>query len=171
MLRALAKLLKVLNSEAHPGQVALGLCFGMVLGLTPLWSVHNVLVLLLVFVLRTNLSAFLLSAILFSGSAYLLDPVFHQIGLGLLTAGALQGVWTALYGIPLMRLTQFNNSVVMGSLVVSLALFGPMYWLSCMLIQRYREVLLARVRRFRIVQVLSASRLAGVYRTLGGGAP
>ncbi len=171
MLSALAKLLKILNSEANPGQIALGFCFGMVVGLTPLWSLHNLLVLLLVMVLRTNLSAFLLSAVLFSGSAYLLDPLFHQIGLGLLTASALEGVWTALYGMPLMRVAQFNNSVVMGSLVVSIVLFGPLYWGACLLIKRYREVLLARVRRFRIVQALAASRLAGVYRTLGGGIP
>ena len=60
MLRTIAKLLKVLNSETEPGQISLGFCFALVAGLTPIWSLHNVFVLLLVLLLRVNLSAFLL---------------------------------------------------------------------------------------------------------------
>ena len=81
MLQAIAKLLKVLNSESEPGQISLAVCLAMVIGLTPFYSLHNLLVLLLVFLLRVNVSAFILGFIVFSGAAFLLDPLFHNLGL------------------------------------------------------------------------------------------
>ena len=123
MLRTFAKFLKILNSDAEPGQISLGFAFAMIAGFTPLMSLHNLLVLLLVLLLRVNLSAFLLGLAFFSALAFALDPLFHQIGLALLTLPALNGMWTALYNSTLWRLERFNNSIVMGSLAVSLALF------------------------------------------------
>ena len=114
MLKTLAKLLRVLNSETEPGQISLGLCFALVAGLTPLWSLHNIVVLFCVLVLRVNLSAFLVSLPVFSAFAYLLDPLFHAIGLPLLTSGSLEPLWTSLYNSTLWRLERFNNSIVMG---------------------------------------------------------
>jgi uncharacterized protein (TIGR03546 family) len=89
MLRLLARFLKVLGSETAPGQIALGVTLAMVAGLTPLSAPHNLLVLLLLLVLRANLSAFLVALAAFSGFAYLLDPVSHRVGLWLLTLPAL----------------------------------------------------------------------------------
>src|SRR5581483_8555891 len=130
MLKTLANLLKVLNSETHPGQISLAFCLAMVAGLTPLWSLHNLLVLLLVLLVRVNLSAFLLGLAFFSGLAYGLDPLFHRVGLAVLTAGPLDGLWTALYNSPVWRMERFNNTLVKGSLVVSLLAFIPLYFLS-----------------------------------------
>lgn len=173
MLRTVAKLLRVLNSETEPGQISLGFCFALLAGLTPLWSLHNLLVLLLVLVLRVNLSAFLLGLVFFSGLAYLLDPLFHRIGLALLTAGSLQDLWTSLYNTTVWRLERFNNSIVMGSLIFSMVTFVPFFLLSNMLIRRYRAHVLAWVQKTRLMQVFRASKLYGAYQSvsgLGGGA-
>jgi uncharacterized protein (TIGR03546 family) len=172
MLRAILKLLHVLNSEAEPGQISLALAFGLITGFTPLWSLHNLLVLLLVLVLRVTLSAFLLGAAVFSGVAYLLDPVFHRVGLAVLTAQPLEGVWIALYNSTLWRIERFNNSIVMGSLLISLALFVPTVLALNWAIRQYRARVLASVKRLRIVQALTATKFAQMYRSysnLGGG--
>ena len=172
MLRILARLLRVLNSETNPGQISLGFCFAMVAGLTPLLSLHNVLVLLLVLVLRVNLSAFLLGLAVFSGIAYLLDPLFHWNGLEILTAPALQDLWTSLYNSTMWRLERFNNTIVMGSLVFSLVLFVPLYFLSNQLILRYRQHVLAWVEKTRLMQFFKASKVYQIYQSLphfGGG--
>lgn len=168
MVRTIAKLLRVLNSETEPGQISLGFCFALVAGLTPLWSLHNLVVLLLVLILRVNLSAFLLGLLFFSGLAYLLDPLFHRLGLALLTAGSLEGLWTSLYNSTLWRLERFNNSIVMGSLVFSLAAFVPFYLLSNMLIRRYRAHILAWVQKTRLMQMFKASRLYNAYQSISG---
>ncbi len=163
MLRALAKLLAVLNSETRPGQITLGFCFAMVAGFTPLWSLHNLLVLLLVLVLRVNLSAFLLGLAFFSTVAFALDPLFHRLGLAVLTASGLEPLWTALYNQRFWRLEQFNDSIVMGSLAVALALFVPLPLAGNALIVRYREYALAWVRRTRIMLWLKATRFWRLY--------
>ena len=173
MLKTLANLLRVLNSETEPGQISLGLCFALIAGLTPLWSLHNIVVLLGVLVLRVNLSAFLVALPVFSGLAYLLDPLFHAIGLPLLTSGSLEPLWTSLYNSTLWRLERFNNSIVMGSLVFSLVAFVPTLLLFNCLIRRYRDHVLAWVQQTRIMQLFKASKLYGAYHSvsrLGGDA-
>lgn len=166
MLRAFARLLKALNSETEPGQISLAFCFSMIVGLTPFMSLHNVLVLLLALLLRVNLSAFILGLIFFSGLAFLLDPFFDRIGLALLTAGSLEGLWTMLYNSALWRIERFNNSVVMGSLFVSLLLFLPLYYTGNLLIRRYRKHLLAWVNKTRIMHAFKASKLYHAYRSV-----
>ncbi|WP_447964833.1 TIGR03546 family protein [Nitrospira sp. Ecomares 2.1] len=171
MIKLLAKLLRVLNSETEPGQLSLGLCFAMIVGLTPLLSLHNLFVLLLVFILRVNLSAFLFGLALFTAMAYLLDPLFHLLGLTVLTAPTLEGFWTSLYQSVWWRLEHFNNSIVMGSLVFSVAMFVPVLLLSNLLIRRYRQHVLAWVQKTRIMQMFKASKLYQTYETFSSWRP
>ncbi|MDX2447552.1 MAG: TIGR03546 family protein [Desulfobacterales bacterium] len=166
MLTIVAKIFKTLNSETEPFQISLALCFAMIAGLTPLWSLHNFIVLLLVLILRVNLATFILAWLGFSGIAYLLDPVLHAFGLHILTADALKGFWTSLYNSTLWRLSNYNNSLLMGSLITSLGLFVPLFFLSNMIIRKYREHIFAWVMKSRIVQVLKASKFYGIYKSV-----
>ena len=45
IFRFLAKLLKILRSAATPGQISGGFILGMIMGLPPFWSLHNLVVL------------------------------------------------------------------------------------------------------------------------------
>ncbi|MBU0480741.1 MAG: TIGR03546 family protein [Proteobacteria bacterium] len=168
MLKLIARFLKVLNSDAEPGQISLAFCFAMVAGLTPLASPHNILVLFLVCILRANLSTFLLGLLVFTGIAYLLDPLFNLIGIALLTMGPLNSLWTALYNTTLFRLENFNNSIVMGSLAFSVVLFAPMYFLSSLLVVRYRDHVLRWVERSRLMKFFMASKLYTLYKSITG---
>jgi len=62
----------------------LAVCLGMIIGLTPLGSAHNAIVLLFVLMLRVNLGIFLVSLGLFSGLAYFVDPISELLGFWLL---------------------------------------------------------------------------------------
>lgn len=168
MLRSLAKLLAALNSEAEPGQISAGLCLGMVLGLTPLFSLHNLLVVLFALVLRVNLSGVLVGFAAFSAVAWAIDPLFSALGLSVLTAPSLEPFWTRLYASDLWRLARFNHSILMGSVLVSLALFVPAFLLFNALIRRYRAHVLAWVRRSRLMTALKATRFWGLYEGLAG---
>jgi len=165
MLRTIAKLLKALNSETEPGQISLALCFSMIVGFTPLFSLHNLPVFLLVLVLRVNLSTFILGLILFSGVAWLLDPIFHWIGLAVLTSSGLKGIWTVFYNMTLLRLAKFNNSIVMGRFLFSMVLFVPLYFSANKIIMQYREHVLTWVQKTRIMQALKATKLYSVFTT------
>jgi uncharacterized protein (TIGR03546 family) len=168
MIHRIANLLKVLNSETDPAQISLALCFAMIMGLTPLYSIHNLIVLFFLLLLRVNLSTFILGWLFFSGVSYLLDPFFHRIGLAVLTAKSLEAIWTALYNIVIFRLANFNNSIAMGSLLVSFILFVPVFLLSNILINKYRDHILAWVRKTRLMQLLKGSKLFQAYEAVTG---
>jgi len=168
MLKAIAKLIKVLNSDAEPGQIGAAVGFSMIAGFTPFWSLHILVVLLLVLVIRVNLSAFLLGLAFFSGLAFGLDPLFHRLGFWLLTSDSLNGIWTAMYNQTLWRVEHFNNTIVMGSLAASLVLFVPCLLLSNLLIRQYRSRVMVWVQRTRIMQAIKASKFYGYYQTVSG---
>lgn len=164
----IAKLLRILNSETDPSQIALGLCFALIMGLTPLMSLHNLVVLFLVLVLRVNLSIFILGFTVFSGVAYLIDPIASRLGLAVLTAPALQGIWTALYNTSIGRIENFNNTITMGSGVLAMLLFVPLYFLTVRIVVEYRERILEAIRRTKLMQILKASRLYDAYSRISG---
>ncbi|MFP4616224.1 MAG: TIGR03546 family protein [Thiohalorhabdus sp.] len=168
MLQLLARLLKALNSENSPAQLAGALALGVVVGMTPLWSPHNLLVFLLALVLRINLTTFLLAWGLFTGLAFLLDPWFHALGLALLTSEALRSLWTALYNTAPGRLSGLFNTVTLGSLLASLAAAGVLFPATLWAVRRYRRHVLERVRRSRIMTFLRANRLYRLYAELRG---
>ncbi len=168
MLTVLAKLLKVLNSDDNPAQIAAAVVLAAFIGLSPLLSVHNALLLLLVLWLRVNLSLFLLSFLLFSGLAYALDPLSHQLGLALLQNASLEPLWTALYNIPLWRLLAFNNSLVLGSVALSALLALPLFFACVYAVRNYRERLRERVMNSRLGLMLKGSKLFGIYSSLNG---
>lgn len=166
MVMTIAKLLKVLNSETEPGQISLALSFSMIAGLTPFFSVHNLIVLLLVMIIRVNFSSFILGLGLFSAVSLMLDPLFHGVGLKALTLKPLEGLWTAMYNSTLWRIERFNNTVLMGSLLVSLILFIPLYLSANFAIRKYREHVLRWVRKSRLMQAFTGTRLYKAYRSV-----
>jgi uncharacterized protein (TIGR03546 family) len=168
MIELIAKTLKVLNSETDSRQISLAFCLAMVMAFTPLFSLHNLLVLMAALLLRVNLSTFSVSWIVLSAIAYALDPIFHHIGLALLKADSLNSMWTLLYNTVWFRPARLNNSIVMGSLVVSLIGFIPTYFIVKALVQRYREHLLAWVQKTRVMKLFKASKFYEIYQTVSG---
>jgi len=168
MLRLIAKILKVLNSEGDPWQISLAAALGMVAGLTPLWSLHNIIIVFLALVLRVNLSTFIGALAVFSGIAYAIDPVFHSVGLAVLTSEGLKETWTAMYQSPLWLLERFNNTIVMGSLLCSLAAFIPFFFLMQLFVRKYREHVLVWVKKTRIMRMFQASKIYSIYQRVSG---
>ncbi len=170
LLKLLQSIIKTLNSKGTPGQVAMGMALGACLGLTPLVNVHNALVFALALILNVSLSGFFLGWTICVPVGFLLDPLFNAIGTALLGATALQGLWTWLYNVPGVPLTNFNNTVVLGSFVAWLVLIWPLFALFRMLIARYRQHVYERLKRMRFFQAISASQIANVYRWFTPGA-
>lgn len=172
MLAMLARFLKALNSESGPWAIAWAFVLGMIIGLTPLWSLHNLIILFLAMSLRINFSGFILAWLFFSAVAYLFDPVADYIGEALLQAQALQGLWFSLYDNPVARLFQFNHTITLGSLVFALLLAPVWLFASYYLVINYRSRVQAWFLKLKIVQGLRSTKLWGLYQrlnTLRGG--
>ncbi len=165
LLKLLQSLVKALHSEGTPGQLAAGIALGSILGLTPLVSLHNAVVFGLIVILNVSFPGALLGWALFVPVGFLLDPLFDRIGRTLLfDTPALTPLWTTLYNAPVVPLTNFNNTVTMGSLVAAVVLFLPLFFASRWAVTRYRATIGERVRQSAWYRAVTASKLYNVYR-------
>ncbi|MBI3297636.1 MAG: TIGR03546 family protein [Elusimicrobia bacterium] len=151
-LRLLAQALAALDG---PRPMAAGLALGLAVGLIPKSSLLAQLGLLVLACLQVNLAAAYGAAALVSLAAPLADPLAHAVGSGLLVkAGFLKPVWTALYNLPLVPWTGFNNTVTMGWLVLAAVAAYPAYRAALPLCERYAATWSARVRALPVVKLL-----------------
>jgi len=63
-----------------------------------------------------------------------------------------------------MPLTNFNNTVVLGSLVFALVFAIPLFFALRRAVARYRETVGARVRQSKFYRALTASKAYNVYK-------
>src|SRR5690606_22274471 len=122
ILKQLFAFIKLLNSDTGTTSLAAGMTCGFILGMTPVLSLHSLLVFLILFIFRIQIGAALVTAFFFKFVAFLLDPAFHAVGSQVLEIESLRSFFTTLYNMPLIPFTRFNNSIVMGSAVITFAL-------------------------------------------------
>ncbi len=164
LLKLLQSLIKALNSDGTPGQVAAGIALGAVFGLTPLMNVHNLVLFLLALILNVSFPGVMLGWVLFLPVGFALDPVFDAIGhLLLIGTPALLPLWTWCYNTPIVALTTFNNTIVLGSVVLWAAAFVPLFFLLRYLVTKYRATVYARLQRTRVFQAVKASKAYNLY--------
>ena len=164
LLKLIQSIIKTLHSAGTPGQVAAGMALGSALGLTPLMSLHNLVVFSLLVLLNVSFGGGMLGWMLFVPFGFLLDPVFDGIGLRLLTAPGLRPLWTDLTNTPIVPYTNFNNTVVLGSFVGWLVLAVPIFFAARYGVEKYRATIGERVRQSRFYRAVTASQVYNLYK-------
>jgi uncharacterized protein (TIGR03546 family) len=164
ILKLLQSLVKTLHSEGTPLQIGAGFALGAALGLTPLFNVHNLLIIVLLTMLNVSFGAGLLAMVLCAPFGFLLDPVFDRVGRALLNAPALRPLWTSLDNTPVLALAGFNNTVVLGSFVGWLVLAVPLFLLARQGVIYYRATLGERVKQTRVYHAVMGSHAYNIYR-------
>jgi uncharacterized protein (TIGR03546 family) len=159
LLKQLFGLIKLLNSDTGTNQIAAGIAAGFVLGMTPALSLQSLLIFICLFFFRIQIGAAFLAAFFFSFMGFLLDPVFHIVGTWALENSSLKSTWTLLYNMPIVPMTRFNNTIVMGSGLVSLALFPFVFVLGRSAIVRYRITIVERIKQTKIWKAQQATSL------------
>ncbi len=157
ILKQIFQFIKLLNSDTATGQLASGVACGFILGMTPSFSLTTVLVIAVLFLFRIQIGAAFVSAFFFKFIAFLLDPLFNWVGRGVLEMEALQGLFTALYNMPIIPFTRFNNSIVMGALVISVILSPFVYVLARILIEKYRKTVVERFKQTKLWKAIKAT--------------
>jgi uncharacterized protein (TIGR03546 family) len=166
-IELLAKLVKILRSAASPHQIATGFVIGMIIGLTPFWTLHNLILIIILIILNINIATALFSFILFSAIAYLADPIFHHFGYFLLVdLENFRGLWTFLYNMPFVALSKYNNTVVIGSFVIALILSLPSYFLAKIGVIYYRENIDSKIQKWKLVQAIKGSKIYSFYEKI-----
>lgn len=168
MLSLLANLLKALNSDNSARQIALAVCLGFIVGLSPLLSLHNLLIILCVFMLRVHFGSFILAWGIFSGIGYLLQGSSIALGEYLLTLNSLQGIFENFYQFTWFKLAHLHHTYTLGALILSSLCSIPLYFIVIHLINRYRLHIQDFIEKLWIVRVLKASKFYRWYsQTLG----
>jgi uncharacterized protein (TIGR03546 family) len=163
IIKFLQSLIKALNSDGTPGQVAMGMAIGLAFGLTPLVSLHNLVVLAVAMLTTVSFPGVFVGWAIATPIGFLLDPLFDRIGMALLMNDALAPLFVWIINTPIVGLARLNNSIVLGSLVVWLVALVPMFFVFRVLVARYRADVYAHVQKWRVVQVVKGSKLWNVY--------
>ncbi len=161
-LKFISKFIKVLQAGESPPLIAGGITMGFVVGLTPFWTLQNMVILLVAFLTKVNLASVFFALFVFSFLTYLFDPVYHNLGFFLLAEmEKLRPLWTDMYNWPVAPYTRFNNTVVLGSLIIALVLAFPVYAGAKKGVIKYRETWGARINNSRFMKAVKSS---GVYK-------
>ena len=83
--------------------------------------------------------------------------MFHAVGTQVLQLESLKGLFTTLYNMPILPYTRFNNSIVMGSAVVTILISPVVFVVSKILIIKYRITFVARFKETKIWKAVKAT--------------
>lgn len=164
VFKTIHQILKLLNSETAPSQLASGVAFGFLIGLTPFFGLHNLCFFLVVFLFRINLSFFFLSWGFGSAISFFLDPLFDRFGYwALVDFRTARPFWIEITSGSIWPFFRFNNTVMIGSLMVGLLIFFPLFFLTMKLVSLYRQKWRDQLRESRWVKALKVTPLWGLY--------
>lgn len=154
MFSYIVKLLKSLNTNSHPGEIAHAVAIGVLLGFMPKNNVLWYLLFVFFLFVRMNRGAFLLTILIASLLARFFDPLFDSIGYVVLTFSPLKPTYAALLDVPFVAFTKFNNTIVAGSIVFSLIVYIPVYIMTRVFTKSWRTYLAPALARSKFVQTL-----------------
>ncbi len=163
MLKQIFAFLRLLNSDTGTEQLAAGLTMGLFLGFSPFLSLQTLLFIFVLFFFRIQIGAAFLGAFFFKFVAFIVDPLADILGRVVLEAEAFRSLWVALYNMPIIPMTRFNNSIVMGSFLAALILCVPTYYLFKSLILKYRAVVVSRIKETKVWKAITATKFYNWY--------
>ena len=154
MIAPIVKLIKALNTNSHPGEIAHAVSVGLLLGFVPKNNALWYLLFVLFLFVRIHKGAFLLNMLAGSVLAPVCDPLFDLIGYAVLTYEPLKNLYGSLLEIPFVAFTKFNNTIVAGSLTGGLLLYVPVYSAARLFIFVWRKFLAPAFTQSKFMQVL-----------------
>ncbi|WII73282.1 TIGR03546 family protein [Bdellovibrio sp. 22V] len=163
LLKQIFNFLKLLNSDTGTTQLAAGMSLGLILGFAPFLSIQTFIVFLIIFVFRVQIGAAFVSAFFFKFVAFLFDTPAHHLGKAVLETEGLRPLFTAMYNMPFVPMTRFNNSIVMGSMIVSILLLPFAFFGFKALIIKYRATVVARFKNTKFWKAFAATKFYNWY--------
>lgn len=164
MIRPLKLLLAIVQGGGSPRAIALGCALGMAVGLLPKGNLIAALLAAAVLATRTNLGAAALATLGFSWVAVWTDPLAHRIGWSILTQPSWQTSFASLFELPLAAWTALNNTVVLGSLLLSIVLFYPVYRLAWLVTDQYHAWIARRLQTVAVEKIVAGSESAARWK-------
>lgn len=162
MLTLLAKILKVLNSQASPWQIGWAIALGLFAGILP-FGLLSLVIILVVCLFTINLSTFILVWGLTEGLMLLLASPLEQLTW---RYGQQDGLLNLLANTETLQLLHLHHTLTLGAFVLGALLLLPVAWLSKTLVLQYRSKVMNSIEKWKLTQMLKASKLYALYEKL-----
>lgn len=137
-----------------PHELALGIAFGVVIGIMPKDSAMPWLIALFFLLSRGNLLCGIISAVVMSLVSPSFDGITDKLGMSLLSVESLQSTFAAWMELPWIAWTRFNNTVVAGSFALGILSCLPVYLLSQVFFRMWGIEMIQRVMDTRLIRIL-----------------
>ena len=154
MITLLARFIAALNANSRPGEIGAGFACGVLLALIPFGNLLWFLLFILFFFIRIHTGTLILTIVVFKLFIGIADPLADRAGLWLLTQPALEPHFTQAANSPLLPLTEFNNSLVAGGLLIGVLLWIPLFMLGKSGVRFYRTGIRDKIAASKLVKSL-----------------
>ena len=140
-----AKLLRLLDANISPGEIAAGVCLALFMGFVPLNGPMGIILAVFFLVIRLNrISTILILPVLklfyLVGAWHVTDAMGRYL---LVEAEYLNYFWRIVTGLPVLAYLDLNNTLVAGGLVFSTVLSVPVYFaarkIAAVILAKYSE--------------------------------
>jgi uncharacterized protein (TIGR03546 family) len=158
-LRPVRQLAQALVAHESPRQIALAVALGMLVGMVPKANLIAVGLGVLLFGLQVNRPAGLAALGLFAWLSPQWDAFADRVGRVVLEWPPAEATFVALYDMPLGPFLGFNNTVVMGQLLIGFYVFYPVYHLSYALTSRLQPPLRKWLLSYRAIRWLYGAEI------------
>jgi len=155
----LRQLIKGLLSDNEDYQIALGISFGMIIGIIPKNNLCAQIIFIISLSTKANVPFLILSIFAFSLISPITDIITDKIGYFVLGIKSLEPFFTKLYNMAVIPWTDFNNTVVMGGVIFGIIMFYPVYLFSKKFGKFYNLKLREKISNLKIIKILKASWL------------
>jgi uncharacterized protein (TIGR03546 family) len=168
-LKYVQGLIKTLNENTSPREIAGGVVLGSLLGFLPKTNLLSLFIWIVILMVQVNIGMATAAIIFFAIVGHLTDPFVEKLGFWVLTGlPGLKGFWTALYNTPIIPFSNFNNTLVMGNLLFGLILAIPLYFATKRGVVIYRERYRDRILRWKLIQAVTATQWFQLYQRWSG---
>jgi uncharacterized protein (TIGR03546 family) len=168
----IATLIVTINANNRAGEVAAGISCALLLALIPSGNLLWIALFIITFLLKVNLAGELLFLALFKLLAPLTDGLLHKLGAWVLNLPSFSSAFTTAYNLPLLPLSRFNNTIVMGGIIAGLLLWIPVFLLFRWLVILYRRRLRDLIVGSKLVKALGrvplVATIGNAVRKIGG---
>jgi uncharacterized protein (TIGR03546 family) len=152
MLKYIVKLFKALNSNSNPAEISHAVSLAFLLGILPKNNLLWYIIFIFCCFIRINKGAYGLFILVFSLFAHYLDPLLNRIGFYILNLSQLENIYSFLIDIPFVGFTHFNNTIVMGALVLGIILYLPIFFISLKFIKLWRNKLAYKFKNSKAIK-------------------
>ncbi len=151
LVKWIVSTLAALSSNKKTGELAAGVAFGLLLAFIPAGNLLWPVVLILTMFIKVHQGMEFIWLAVFKLLVPLIDWPLHNLGYAVLNIPALEGFFTWVNNIPLLPFTRFNNTLVMGGIVMGLILWVPVYFLFKWIITKYREKFQEKINNSKVL--------------------